>query len=545
MNARCANRRPRGIGCSRSSDQAESNKDADLSGKGSSMSIDTAPHVRLTVAVSAVDKASELAGTLASVHEAADEVIVLDTGLADEARQAARAAGARIVPHIWTSDFAAARNAALAAAKGEWVLFVDAGEELPADQIAALRALLVLDHNRQQAYLVYIQVPPATPQGAAQRIAQLRLIPNLPGMRFIGRVRETPAVSLAALGLTAQASNLTLHRGPAEHDPQRKRARALRDLHLLDLEMPEKGQQPRLLNALAECHATLANPHAARQYYSLALRHAAQGSTEMLEAYYGLLTSIDNPQHEQRIATCIEALEAFPFDAQLLCAMGNYLQVCGRADLAARSYESAVQFGQVNPETWHLADVAEVAALCLNTLWQTQGDDDQARSMLRDTLQRLPHSVRLRRSLIDLEVKYGRVLDALAQAERLPKDFPHREAFRTAIRGACQASRENWSAALGYLESAHDAGCREPLCWRWLAAALVASGRTDEAAEIARQWQDLEPASQEPRRLLQTTGVQGMIGDRQLRVDPAQAPATALGATGLVPAPANSMAARN
>jgi tetratricopeptide (TPR) repeat protein len=351
-------------------------------------------------------------------------------------------------------------------------------------------------------------------------VARLRLLPNLPGIRFVGRVQETPIQSLAALERTVQLSNLTLHRGIREHDPQHKRERALRDLRLLDQEILAHGQQPRLLNALAECHAVLENPQAARKYYSVAVRSAAGGSTEMLEAYYGLLTSIDNSQHDERMQTCLDALAVFPFDAQLLCAMGSYLQACGRIDLAARAYETAVRFGQVNPETWHLLDVAEVAALCLNTLCQLQGDDEKARQMLRETLDRIPHSVRLRRCLIDMEVKYGRVLEALSQIERLPKDFPLREAYRTAVRGACQAARKNWTTALGYLETAYDSGCREPLCLRWLAAALAAEHRTAEAAEIASAWQQLDPTSIEARRLVQETTTNSTLG-RQVRLDDA------------------------
>jgi hypothetical protein len=114
--------------------------------------------------------------------------------------------------------------------------------------------------------------------------------------------------------------------------------------------------------------------------------------------------------------------------------------------------------------------------------------------MLRETLDRVPHSLRLRRSLIDLEVKYGRVLEALSQAEKLPKDLPLREAFRTAIRGACQGARKNWAAAVGYLESAYDSGCREPLCLRWLATALLAEQRASEAANVICEWQRLDPA---------------------------------------------------
>lgn len=269
------------------------------------MSIPANSDIRLTIAVLTDNLSCDLQATLASVREAADELLVIDCGANVNTATIAKAAGARHVSHVWKEDFAAVRNATLAAAAGQWVLFVDAGEVLPQDQIASLRALLALDHDRRQAYLLYIQLSPASAQGIAERTAQLRLIPNLPGVRFVGRVRETPAASLIALGVGMQLSSVALHRGSPWHDPQSKRERARRDLKLLDKEMPEKGQQPRLLNALAECHATLGNPHAARQYYSLALRHSVRGSTEMLEAYFGLLTSIDNPHHEERMSACL------------------------------------------------------------------------------------------------------------------------------------------------------------------------------------------------------------------------------------------------
>ncbi len=488
-----------------------------------------ASDTRLTAVILAGDDAAELSATLLSVREAAEELLVIDTGGFPSAAKIAQESGAKIVRHAWSDDFAAARNAGLAVAKSKWVLCVDAGERLPQEQIGVLRTVMALDHDRRQAYLVYTQLPPATSEGAVERVARLRLLPNLPGVRFAGRVRRTPGPSMAALGLSPQVCSVTLQRGPREHDPQFKRQRARRDLRLLDLEIPQKGQQPRLLNALAECHATLENPQAAQQYYRLALRHAERGSTDMLEAYYGLLTSIDNARHEERMQTCLEALDVFPFDAQLLCAMGNYLQVCGKVGLAARAYQTAVEFGQVNPETWHLADVAEVAALCLHTLWNLQGEDEKCRKMLKETLERLPDSVRLRRRLIDLDVRYGRVLEALGQVEKLPKAIPHREAYRTAIRGACQAARKNWKAALGYLESAFDSGCREPLCLRWLATALVAENRREEASQIVQEWQRIDPASGEARKLLrELTAVSLAAGSRPLPINLPQPATTGL-----------------
>ena len=93
--------------------------------------------------------------------------------------------------------------------------------------------------------------------------------------------------------------------------------------------------------------------------------------------------------------------------------MGSYLQVQNRLDLAERSFETAVKYGQVNLETWHLAEIAEMATVCLALTQQIAGRNDDSREVLLDALERFPDSVRIRRHLIDLVVKLGRTEEAL------------------------------------------------------------------------------------------------------------------------------------
>ena len=50
---------------------------------------------------------------LASVEGIFDEIIVVDTGSADRAREIAREFGAKVFDFAWIDDFAAARNEAL------------------------------------------------------------------------------------------------------------------------------------------------------------------------------------------------------------------------------------------------------------------------------------------------------------------------------------------------------------------------------------------------------------------------------------------------
>jgi glycosyltransferase involved in cell wall biosynthesis len=67
----------------------------------------------------------------------ADEIIVVDSGSSDDTRQIATRAGARVVDHPW-EGFAAQKNFASRQASNDWILSLDADEELNADAQAAV-----------------------------------------------------------------------------------------------------------------------------------------------------------------------------------------------------------------------------------------------------------------------------------------------------------------------------------------------------------------------------------------------------------------------
>src|SRR5688500_10397342 len=67
-----------------------------------------------------------LEACLRSLAGRADEIVVVDTGSTDRSRDIARDLGARVLDHEWADDFSAARNAAIDAARGAWILYIDA-----------------------------------------------------------------------------------------------------------------------------------------------------------------------------------------------------------------------------------------------------------------------------------------------------------------------------------------------------------------------------------------------------------------------------------
>jgi tetratricopeptide (TPR) repeat protein len=354
------------------------------------------PQRSLCVAIIARNAAPLIHETLQSVSSLADEIIVLDTGSTDTTPEAASLGGAKVVRHLWDDNFAAARNALLTHVCSPWILWLDAGETLLPDDAALLRQFVQQYAGESQAYYLRVATPPVAGQIGGEQIARLRLHPNRPGLIFHGRVRESLARSLQAFNVEVEHLPLTIQRGAREHDLAVKAERAQRNIRLADLQIAQRGPTAELLNCLGEAFQAIGDAARARQHYCRAQELAAPQSTEMLEAYYGLLTCVISPDAvAEQTQICLAGLEQFPLDAQLLCALGGYLQATDRAELALRSFSLAAEHGQINAQLWHLPEIREIATACQGQLLQQVGRLEAAALVIEQGLTKYPHSRRL------------------------------------------------------------------------------------------------------------------------------------------------------
>lgn len=319
---------------------------------------------RLSVAMIVRNEQDVLAATLESVATLADQLVVLDTGSRDDTPNIARRFGAEVHHADWRDDFAAARNACLRHANGHWVLWLDAGERFDPAAIGGFRAFVDHRADSLKAYALAVESPP-------WRIVQPRLMPNRADLRFVGRVRETLDSALQSAEMFVEDAPGRIFGRGGRMDSAAREHQANRNLALVRAELAEtRRRTPRLVLVLAEALGVLGHLEQSREFFLEAAASAERGSAEQLEAYLGAIRSYGDATELQprKLSACLHALESFPFDATLLLAMGHCLRTQHRDDLAIKSYEAAVKFGQMTANVWHLADVKEQAAAALETL---------------------------------------------------------------------------------------------------------------------------------------------------------------------------------
>jgi glycosyltransferase involved in cell wall biosynthesis len=98
--------------------------------------------MKISATIVALNEERNIARALESLRPCVDEILVVDSGSADRTLEVAEALGARVLREDWRG-YAEQKNFAAARAAHDWILSIDADEQLTpglAGEIAALRA---------------------------------------------------------------------------------------------------------------------------------------------------------------------------------------------------------------------------------------------------------------------------------------------------------------------------------------------------------------------------------------------------------------------
>ncbi len=188
------------------------------------------------------DEEATIGMAMKSAMALVDEIIVVDTGSRDNTRIIAEGYGARVVELRWQDDFAAARNAGLAEATGEWILVLDADERLQPIRPVAFQGLL----QDEEAAGYRVQIGQGHGALTTSASEPLRLFRNHPAIRYRYPIHEqiTPALLdwAAGQGLALREAPLVIlqDQDPAQEGIERRD----RNLRLLARAIADHPEEP-------------------------------------------------------------------------------------------------------------------------------------------------------------------------------------------------------------------------------------------------------------------------------------------------------------
>ncbi|MBI2435064.1 MAG: glycosyltransferase [Candidatus Hydrogenedentes bacterium] len=413
----------------------------------------------------------QLLHCLDSVRDIVNDAVVADTGSSDRTVDVAREWGARVMEVPWTDDFSAARNTALAAAAGDWVLHLDADEYVDPESARAIRRLLEQEDLAADAVEVLIanycddarawRWQPAAPGSPYAHsfsgyipVPLLRLFRNRRGFYYSEPVHENITQSVAERGgRVLPRHDIVIHHYGYHQESQRRGAKA--ELYLR-IARQKRELAPRDLKAL----------------HDLAEQALACGLTDEAEN------------------ACREALAMDPMHIPAIMTLAN---IClNRGDLA-EAYRLLARIEAAPEAPAHVS-------IGLSAIEYREGRQLQAMSRLERLLEREPHALLARLYLARIYDRFGSPDRALRQLELAHlsaptiKEFKERLAALKQRRNAEQYFQNGMAPeALETLVSALRLDPEDPLIHNDLGVVLHALDQPAKAAESFRRALQLAP----------------------------------------------------
>ena len=376
------------------------------------------------------DGAETLHNCLESVRGLVDEMVVVDTGSTDASQEIARQYGAKSVSSPWQNDFALARNVALEQSTTDWVLSLDADEELDGETANVIPALLAKLHiggyitpvrnyltarhgsvngNRAKANDGRCKNAAQAPSYAEHLV--VRLFRRHPDIRFKGCVHENIAPQIVAAGFKlANASFCIHHLGFLAHSRYGRKAEIY-----LELLRKKVGQEPRNPLAWLELARQLHEPFRKNEEALDALKQAlalepALGTANFLAG----VVYLDLGKDEEALAALDRCREKDEYVVEREHCRGDALHNLGRFHEAKTAYRRGLQQAGHDPQIESKLGYVEVRL-----------GDPVGFERMQNAIAALPRGAELHERLIKAYMAAGMLPEAATAAEQFAATLVH------------------------------------------------------------------------------------------------------------------------
>jgi tetratricopeptide (TPR) repeat protein len=397
------------------------------------------------------DGAETLRNCLHSVRGIADEIVVVDTGSTDRSQAIARECGVTCISIPWNHDFAQARNTALTYSKADWILSLDADEELDSRAAQLITGLLrksvvggyiipvrnylparhgSVNGNRAMANDGRCKNAANAPAYAEHRV--VRLFRRHPGILYKGCVHENIAPQIVAAGFKLAHAGFSIHHlGFLAH--QRYADKTGFYLQLLRKKVKQESDNPL---AWLELARQLHEPFRKNDEALGCLQRALVLDPSLGAAsFLGGVIYLDMGRNEEALAAFEQSAANDEYAVEREHGCGDAFHNLGKLNEARAAYTRGLQRAGHDPQLESKLGYVEVRL----------GERAAGFARMQNAIAALPLGAELHERLIKAYIAAGMLPEAAEAAEKFaaavmhPKTIMRAVAIRTHLRQDEQA----------------------------------------------------------------------------------------------------------
>jgi tetratricopeptide (TPR) repeat protein len=453
---------------------------------------------------------------LESVRGTVDQIVIADTGCTDNTCEIAREFGATVISAPWQNHFAEARNAALQPLQTDWVLVLDADEELDRDAKKHIPELISASGVGGYVTPIRNYVPcmfgrawnrTTVPNDSQHERAKdapayftnenCRLFRRHPDIYFTGRVHELVEYQINILGLKLRRANFFIHHFGHLADPELRKQKDAFYHELLRLKIQEMPDDPTTwiqygLEEYEECN----NPEEALRCFEQALRLKPDGATAWL--FTGMI-HCESGRYQEALDALERAGSGDDGAALRERLKGDALTKLGRLKEARTAYWSALKQDRRDWLVQSKLGYTEV----------TLGQKKTGIAKLRRAATELPSAFEVHDRLLQAYLAAERLPEAAEEAERFTRVAAHPALFLRAA--GIRAQLKQWEkvetlSARGLQLFPQSAELHDLLM-----KAYIVGGRLPAAAAVAERLASIVP---HPKVFLRAASIYAQLQQR-------------------------------
>lgn len=306
--------------------------------------------MRISACLIAKNEEKNIARCIESFKDAADEIVLVDTGSTDRTVEIAMSYGAKVFYYPWDNNFSNARNHALKRAHGDWVIFLDADEYFADGTGTNIKRILAMIHQKNDINSVLCKCShiDVISKKVKNTDFHIRIFRNSPTMRYLGNIHESLSTGGKPLKMyTVSERDLKIYHTGYSNDIIESKFQ--RNLGLLLEDMKNGIGGNILYYYLSDCYFGLGNYEFAIKYANTYIASGEKTLGFDNRPYHNLITSMIllKKKPEEILAVINKAIELFPEHPGFQNSLAVVLMNQGKFEMALAVFQKVIKMQSV------------------------------------------------------------------------------------------------------------------------------------------------------------------------------------------------------